>query len=100
MLRFLSRRKGRGAGASSSDTNNASSQIKAQRIVANKNLVQCRVILLDGTDLPVDLSVSTSSPCDRDRFDQPDCQNTNMRNNYDPLIDIWLNANDASIINE
>lgn len=70
MLRFLSRRKGRGptnaTTASSNDAtaqhqqSNASSQIKPQRIVTNKNLIQCKVILLDGTDLTVDLSVSSS----------------------------------------
>lgn len=55
MLRFLSRRKGRGAATG----NNATSQIKPQRIgTTNKNLIQCRVILLDGTDLSVDLTVS------------------------------------------
>lgn len=59
MLRFLSRRKGRGTGATSSDTNNTNSQIKAQRIVTNKNLIPCRIILLDGTDLSIDLTVSS-----------------------------------------
>lgn len=52
MLRFLSRRKAR----NSSNDNNKSSQIKPQRIVTNKNILQCRVILLDNTDLAVDLS--------------------------------------------
>lgn len=52
MLRFLSRRKTRDAAG-----NKNSSQIKAQRIVSNKNIIQCKVILLDGTDLTVDLSV-------------------------------------------
>lgn len=68
MLRFLSRRKGRGnTNATTNAANdatdhhqqtNASSQIKPQRIITNKNLIQCKVILLDGTDLSVDLSVS------------------------------------------
>lgn len=52
MLRFLSLRKPR-----NTSSNNNSSQIKAQRIVTNKNIIQCKVILLDGTDLTVDLSV-------------------------------------------
>ncbi|KAJ9592429.1 hypothetical protein L9F63_015845, partial [Diploptera punctata] len=51
MLRFLSRRKGR-------NTQKASSQIKSgsQRLIPNKHLVQCKVILLDGTDLSIDLT--------------------------------------------
>ncbi|XP_055624900.1 band 4.1-like protein 5 isoform X2 [Toxorhynchites rutilus septentrionalis] len=52
MLRFLSRRKTRNLPGSET----ASSQIKSQRIPTNKNLIPCRVILLDNTDLPVDLS--------------------------------------------
>ncbi|XP_058812453.1 band 4.1-like protein 5 [Topomyia yanbarensis] len=52
MLRFLSRRKTRTVAGS--DT--ANSQIKSQRIPNNKNLVPCRVILLDDTDLSVDLT--------------------------------------------
>ncbi|XP_053699287.1 band 4.1-like protein 5 isoform X2 [Sabethes cyaneus] len=52
MLRFLSRRKTRSPPGS--DTTN--SQIKSQRIPSNKNLVPCRVILLDNTDLSVDLT--------------------------------------------
>ncbi|XP_049278177.1 band 4.1-like protein 5 isoform X2 [Anopheles funestus] len=51
MLRFLSRRKGRSAAADTVD-----SQIKSQRIPTNKNLIPCRVILLDNTDLSVDLT--------------------------------------------
>lgn len=54
MLRFLSRRRGRGVGGQ-----NTSSQIKNQRLLSNKNIVQCRVVLLDGTDLPIELSVCT-----------------------------------------
>lgn len=58
MLRFLSRRKGRNAAHGTAQENqNLASQIKPQRIIPNKNLIQCRVILLDGTDLSVDLSV-------------------------------------------
>ncbi|XP_015606838.1 band 4.1-like protein 5 isoform X2 [Cephus cinctus] len=51
MLRFLSRRRGRSLGGQT-----ASSQIKNQRLLSNKNVVQCRVVLLDGTDLPIELS--------------------------------------------
>ncbi|XP_014211058.1 band 4.1-like protein 5 [Copidosoma floridanum] len=51
MLRFLSRRRAR----SVSGQNN-SSQIKNQRLLSNKNIVQCRVILLDGADLSIELS--------------------------------------------
>lgn len=68
MLRFLSRRKGRNTSAGENRVattdgqqhQNTASQIKPQRIVSNKNLIQCRVILLDGTDLSVDLTVSVS----------------------------------------
>ncbi|XP_037919246.1 band 4.1-like protein 5 isoform X2 [Hermetia illucens] len=49
MLRFLSRRKVRNA---SSD---GSSQIKSQRITTNKNKIDCRVILLDNTDLSIEI---------------------------------------------
>uniref|UniRef100_A0A182JS49 Uncharacterized protein n=1 Tax=Anopheles christyi TaxID=43041 RepID=A0A182JS49_9DIPT len=45
------RRKGRSAAADTVD-----SQIKSQRIPTNKNLIPCRVILLDNTDLSVDLT--------------------------------------------
>lgn len=63
MLRFLSRRKGRNASSGigqspALQSDNTASQIKSQRILPNKNLIQCRVILLDGTDLSVDLTVS------------------------------------------
>ncbi|XP_046617704.1 band 4.1-like protein 5 isoform X1 [Neodiprion virginianus] len=51
MLRFLSRRRGR-----STTAQGGSSHIKNQRLLGNKNVVQCRVILLDGTDLPIELS--------------------------------------------
>lgn len=52
MLRFLSRRRARSVSGQQT-----SSQIKNQRLLSNKNLVQCRVILLDGADLPIELSV-------------------------------------------
>lgn len=52
MLRFLSRRKGRNAQKNSSQATSASSQ----RFIPNKHLVQCKVVLLDGTDLSVDLT--------------------------------------------
>ncbi|XP_067204906.1 band 4.1-like protein 5 isoform X2 [Linepithema humile] len=51
MLRFLSRRRARSVGGQTT-----SSQIKNQRLPSNKNVVQCRVVLLDGTDLPIELS--------------------------------------------
>ncbi|XP_034191875.1 erythrocyte membrane protein band 4.1-like yurt isoform X2 [Osmia lignaria lignaria] len=51
MLRFLSRRRGRSVSGQTT-----SSQIKNQRLLSNKNVVQCRVVLLDGTDLPIELS--------------------------------------------
>ncbi|XP_020296508.1 band 4.1-like protein 5 isoform X1 [Pseudomyrmex gracilis] len=50
MLRFLSRRRAR------TGSQTTSSQIKNQRLPSNKNQVQCRVVLLDGTDLPIELS--------------------------------------------
>ncbi|KAH8417683.1 hypothetical protein KR222_004420 [Zaprionus bogoriensis] len=75
MLRFLSRRKVRnnyadnasnargGAGAGSGAgggggviASSSGSQIKPQRIVVNKNKIDCRVILLDNTDLSIELS--------------------------------------------
>ncbi|XP_017001285.2 band 4.1-like protein 5 isoform X3 [Drosophila takahashii] len=76
MLRFLSRRKvrnnyvdnsrggGGGGGAGGSAVGVAGggaataggSQIKPQRIVVNKNKIDCRVILLDNTDLSIELS--------------------------------------------
>ncbi|XP_055315576.1 band 4.1-like protein 5 isoform X2 [Sitodiplosis mosellana] len=61
MLRFLSRRKGRGTSSGTNQsgdaqTNNTASQIKSQRILPNKNQIECRVILLDGTDLSVYLT--------------------------------------------
>lgn len=46
MFRFLSGRKPRGASSNANDPK------------VNKNSLQCRVILLDGTDLTVELSVS------------------------------------------
>ncbi|XP_058806974.1 band 4.1-like protein 5 isoform X2 [Phymastichus coffea] len=50
MLRFLSRRR-RSVSAQAT-----SPQIKNQRLISNKNIVQCRVILLDGADLSIELS--------------------------------------------
>lgn len=53
MLRFLSKRRGR------LDTK-SDPKAGAQRLnPPNKNNIQCRVLLLDGTDLPIELSVST-----------------------------------------
>ncbi|KAH8382311.1 hypothetical protein KR009_002876 [Drosophila setifemur] len=77
MLRFLSRRKvrnnyadnARGGGGGGGGGNGpmgvgggavgalaSGSQIKPQRIVVNKNKIDCRVILLDNTDLSIELS--------------------------------------------
>ncbi|XP_075214310.1 erythrocyte membrane protein band 4.1-like yurt isoform X2 [Lycorma delicatula] len=50
MLRFLSRKKGRNG------QKPAQIITGSQRLLPNKNLIQCKVILLDGTDLSVDLS--------------------------------------------
>lgn len=50
MFRFLSGRKPRGA------SSNGQNDVKI-----NKNLIECRVILLDGTDLTVELSVSLTN---------------------------------------
>lgn len=57
MLRFLSRRKARNVTPPETEAA-ASSQIKPKRIETNKNIIQCRIVLLDGTDLSVDLTVS------------------------------------------
>lgn len=54
MLRFLSRKKGRN-GQKTTQIKNGS-----QRLATNKNSIQCKVMLLDGTDLTVDLSVCIS----------------------------------------
>lgn len=51
MLRFLSRKNRNHQPINNSD-------IKSQRIPSNKNLVQCRVILLDNSDISIELSVS------------------------------------------
>ncbi|KAL1122253.1 hypothetical protein AAG570_003658 [Ranatra chinensis] len=51
MLRFLSRKKGRHG-----PNWKGSSGYKSDCLVANKHLVHCKVILLDGTDLSIDLS--------------------------------------------
>ncbi|KPU79295.1 uncharacterized protein Dana_GF17379, isoform D [Drosophila ananassae] len=74
MLRFLSRRKVRnnyadnvrgggggggapmGGGVGGAGALASGSQIKPQRIVVNKNKIDCRVILLDNTDLSIELS--------------------------------------------
>lgn len=57
MLRFLSKRKDRNNG-----TQNGNQQNKNQRPI-NKNILQCKVILLDGSDLSVDLPVSFDVIC-------------------------------------
>ncbi|XP_034486666.1 band 4.1-like protein 5 isoform X2 [Drosophila innubila] len=74
MLRFLSRRKvrnnyadntsnlrgggaaGVGGAVTAGSSGGVGSQIKPQRIVVNKNKIDCRVILLDNTDLSIELS--------------------------------------------
>ncbi|XP_028895840.2 band 4.1-like protein 4B isoform X3 [Zeugodacus cucurbitae] len=70
MLRFLSRRKVRsnyvesrggvaggpgGAGVTNANSSSGT-QIKAQRMPVNKNKIECRVVLLDNTDLSIELS--------------------------------------------
>ncbi|CAG9770039.1 unnamed protein product [Ceutorhynchus assimilis] len=62
MFRFLSGRKGRNAGADGGRSNGKSSSKHA-----NKNLIQCKVILLDGTDLSVELSKKAKA---RDLYEQ------------------------------
>ncbi|KAL1502085.1 hypothetical protein ABEB36_007283 [Hypothenemus hampei] len=59
MFRFLSGRKGRHAGADRTDGKNSKT--------TNKNLIQCKVILLDGTDLSVELSKKAKA---RDLYEQ------------------------------
>lgn len=51
MLRFLSRRRGRNVQKTSTQVAPGS-----HRHISNKHLVPCRVIVLDGSDLPIDLS--------------------------------------------
>lgn len=53
MLRFLSRRN-----RNHQNINTNNSDIKSHRIPTNKNLIQCRVILLDNSDISIELSVS------------------------------------------
>lgn len=53
MFRFLSGRKARNPAPA-----DRAGQLKNSKSGTNKNLIQCRVILLDGTDLSVELSVS------------------------------------------
>ncbi|XP_036223969.2 band 4.1-like protein 5 isoform X3 [Bactrocera oleae] len=70
MLRFLSRRKvrsnyvesrggvagGPGGGGVTNANSSSGTQIKAQRMPVNKNKIECRVVLLDNTDLSIELS--------------------------------------------
>lgn len=61
MLRFLSRRKARNAAAVPAANNDGAQAIKAKSGAESKpkkNMIQCRIVLLDGTDLSVDLTVS------------------------------------------
>lgn len=54
MLRFLSRKRGR------NDPKARNIKAGAERLnPPNKHCMQCRVMLLDGTDLCIELSVST-----------------------------------------
>jgi len=54
MLRFLSRKRGR------TDPKARNIKAGAERLnPPNKHCMQCRVMLLDGTDLCIELSVST-----------------------------------------
>ncbi|CAB0014618.1 unnamed protein product [Nesidiocoris tenuis] len=52
MLRFLSRKNRRDGPKNAKDTQKKD----LHRILTNKNCVQCRVLMLDGTDLSIDLS--------------------------------------------
>ncbi|KRT83909.1 FERM domain containing protein, partial [Oryctes borbonicus] len=61
MFRFLSGRKARNT------SQNGASQLKSSKSVVNKNLIQCKVILLDGTDLSVELSKKAEA---RDLYEQ------------------------------
>lgn len=60
MFRFLSGRKGRNARGDRTDGKSGGKH-------ANKNLIQCKVILLDGTDLSVELSKKAKA---RDLYEQ------------------------------
>ncbi|KAK9751998.1 FERM N-terminal domain [Popillia japonica] len=61
MFRFLSGRKARNT------SQNGASQLKSSKSGVNKNLIQCKVILLDGTDLSVELSKKAEA---RDLYEQ------------------------------
>ncbi|XP_074040513.1 yurt isoform X3 [Leptinotarsa decemlineata] len=61
MFRFLSGRKPRNT------SSNGAGDRKSNKNVINKNLIQCRVILLDGTDLSVELSKKAKA---RDLYEQ------------------------------
>ncbi|XP_076254642.1 uncharacterized protein LOC143192822 isoform X1 [Rhynchophorus ferrugineus] len=58
MFRFLSVRKGRNSGADSTS---------GKHVNKNKNLIQCKVVLLDGSDLSVELSKKAKA---RDLYEQ------------------------------
>ncbi|KAG5893101.1 hypothetical protein JTB14_024301 [Gonioctena quinquepunctata] len=60
MFRFLSGRKAR-------NSSNGTGDGKSNKNVINKNLIQCKVILLDGTDLSVELSKKAKA---RDLYEQ------------------------------
>lgn len=63
MLRFFSRRKPRGRADQKGYYQQQLEKEKASegpRRKANKNLLPCRIILLDGADLSIDISVRTA----------------------------------------
>ncbi len=66
MLRFLSRRKSKsdkgGLAPSSSQPRNASAPSTSAPVKPNKNILVCKIIVLDGTDLTIELHVSWRLP--------------------------------------
>lgn len=58
MFRFLSGRKARNNNSTNTNGTNDNHHIRTTKNVQNKNLIQCKVILLDNTDLSIELSVS------------------------------------------
>ena len=56
MLRFLSRRKSKSDKGFTSSTRNAPQP--SQPVKPNKNVLVCKIIVLDGTDLTIELHVS------------------------------------------
>ena len=58
MLRFLSRRKSKSEKGLSSSTKNSSQT--SQPVKPNKNIIVCKIIVLDGSDLTIELHVRNS----------------------------------------